>query len=124
MKVRVMQSNANNCMEACLATLFDAPLSAIPQLPFDANWVGAVRTWAKARGYGFVTIAVPDETVWRDAFSDGYLICAGQSARGRLHAVIYKDGELWHDPHPESSGIKSVEQVDFFYPLNGPGETL
>jgi hypothetical protein len=29
------------------------------------------------------------------------------------------DGEQWHDPHPEGSGIVHIECVDVFFPLRG-----
>ena len=113
---RVMQANGGDCMRACVASLFNIALSEVPDLS-DHGWQTELREWARPRGYGFVTIECPNEDVFRDSFSDGFLIVAGQSARDRLHAVIYKDGKLWHDPHPASTGIDRVRQVDFFYPL-------
>lgn len=32
-------------------------------------------------------------------------LVAGISPRGHMHSVIYENGELWHDPHPEGGGV-------------------
>lgn len=117
---KVMQVARDDCMRACLATYFGLTLAEVPGLETE-QWHHEVRDFAHARGLGYVTIKVPNEEVFRESFSGGFLICTGESARGMRHAVIYKDGELWHDPHPGSTGIKAVEQVDFFYLLNPPG---
>ena len=114
--VKVMQSGPDDCMRACLATYFGCALEDVPELQ-SSEWTAQVRQFARKRGFGYVTIAVPNEDVFKEAFSSGMLIVSGKSARERLHAVIYKDGALWHDPHPDSDGIKAVEQADFFYPL-------
>lgn len=123
MTERVMQNGNDDCMRACLATYFSCALNDTPTLNSN-NWIQEVREWVRAKGFGFVTIAVPNEDVFKETFSDGFLIVSGKSRRGRDHAVIYKDGELWHDPYSFqlSSGIEKVEQVDFFYPLRMPTE--
>lgn len=118
---RVMQTIVEgpdaNCMQACIASLFGIPIEEAPVIRDDplTTWTQQVRDWAAKRGYGFVTIGCNEET-FRAEFSAGYLIVAGYSKRGRYHAVVYKDGELWHDPHPDSSGV-AMEYVDYFYPL-------
>lgn len=117
--IKVMQRESDDCMRACLATYFSTPLEYVPDLRDDV-WMQQVREWIRPRGLGFVTIAVPNEDVFRESFSEGLLIVAGPSARGVPHAVIYLDGKLWHDPHPSSSGIQGVDQADFFYRLS-PG---
>lgn len=115
--IKVMQDTPDNCMRACLASYFGCSIAETPPL-LAKDWMQEIREWVRPRGLGFVTIAVPTEEVFKTAFSGGYLIVSGKSKRGRAHAVIYKDGQLWHDPHPESSGIDCVEQVDFFYSLS------
>lgn len=114
---KVMQQTPDDCMRACVATLFCCAISDTPQLNTN-DWIKELRTWARTRGFGFVAITVPSEEVFKESFSAGLLIVSGKSVRGRDHAVIYKDGELWHDPHPKSTGIVSVEMTHFFYALD------
>jgi hypothetical protein len=33
----------------------------------------------------------------------------GKSVRGVMHQVLYRDGQLWHDPHPSRAGIIAPE---------------
>lgn len=40
-----------------------------------------------------------------------YLFVAGMSPRGVMHQVIYRDGVLWHDPHPSHDGLVDVQSV-------------
>jgi hypothetical protein len=109
-----------NCQSACLATLLGIPLSEVPnwaamegndQLKFDA-----MRSWLRAIGWDLMTVERGGMDAWPPRF--GAFIAGGKSARGIDHAVIYRDGELWHDPHPDRTGIKSVETIDNLYPLN------
>lgn len=37
-----------------------------------------------------------------------YAIAIGPSPRRTAHAVVCKDGVLWHDPHPSHDGIRAV----------------
>ena len=112
-----MQVERDDCMRACLATYFSVPLADVPILR-DDEWMQQVRDWVRPRGLGFITIAVPNEAVFRERFSEGLLIVSGPSARGVDHAVLYLDGKLWHDPHPSGAGIQGVMQADFFYALS------
>lgn len=35
----------------------------------------------------------------------------GKSPRDYMHVVIYMNGELWHDPHPEGGGVEETYVV-------------
>ena len=108
-----------NCMSACLAMMLDIPLSSVPNF-FDMGdterqWWNALREWLAEYNVGIVTTDLKGALLHA---TKGYLIVGGSTERGLEHAVIYKDGELWHDPHPKGSGLKEVSGVDFLYPLN------
>jgi len=115
--VKVMQREDDDCMRACLATYFGVPIEDVPVLR-DGVWMKQVRDWVRPRGLGYVTVQMPSQAVFKEAFSDGLVICGGPGVRsGVPHAVIYLDGKLWHDPHASGTGIQGVEHVDFFYSL-------
>ena len=56
----------------------------------------------------------------------GYAIASGPSPRGTniQHAVVVKDGELWHDPHPSRAGVLSIETYEVLIPLAAPGYAI
>jgi hypothetical protein len=48
---------------------------------------------------------------------DGYVLVSGKSPRGDFHhVVIYKNGELYHDPHPSNEGIETEEAWEVILP--------
>ena len=109
-----------NCQSACLAMLLGLDISDVPNFnatPGDNNakW-NAMREWLAARGWGIITIVPWQGLPWPP--SRGFFIAGGVAPRGSRHAVIYKDGALWHDPHPERAGIASVDDLDILFPLN------
>jgi hypothetical protein len=120
---RIMQTDLGprgNCQSACLATLLGISLSEIPNWAALADGDGnkfaqMQRDWLAERGYGILTVVQWQALPWPPA--RGYFICGGVSPRGNRHAVIYKDGALWHDPHPEGLGIETVDDLDIIYPL-------
>lgn len=117
---KVMQTvigPGGNCMSACLATLLQIPIESVPNFhdgnPSTDEWWARVRHFLRGHGFGILTVQPPEH------FGDlcGLLLVAGVSPRMRFHSVIYFNGRLWHDPHPEGGGIDKVEQVDLLYPL-------
>lgn len=110
-----------NCMSACLATLFELPISAVPNFYHVAGhdpekWWNAISDWLRPHGYGLLIATVTSEYLAR---LDGALIVGGTSPRGVQHAVIYVDGKLWHDPHPDGGGVTDPLDVTVIYPLHG-----
>lgn len=97
-----------NCFAACLASLLDLPLWMVP--PFEdmfarSDWFPRVEDWLErlfhlrlVRTDGHELAALPE-----------FYIGSGLSARGVRHSVIYRTGELAHDPHPSGAGVTAVE---------------
>lgn len=122
---RILQTEfgpRGNCQSACLAMLLAVPLSDVPNFAAIAEEHGdnaasaAQANWLAARGWGLLTIVPWRALPWPPAH--GWYIAGGISPRGHRHAVIFKDGALWHDPHPEGGGIiGEVQDVDILYPL-------
>ena len=109
-----------NCQSACLSMLLGIPLADIPNFTLagdDDACFAAQQKWLAERGWGIVTIGAKGP-FFKKWFGKGYTLAGGTSPRGLPHAVIYKDGELWHDPHPDGTGITEVTEVDILWPLN------
>ncbi len=113
-----------NCFSACLAMMLGLTISEVPNFceapGFDEDpgpaFMRAFHVWLNVRGWGHITMNA-EGMLFRRYFSKGYVIAAGMTARGMLHSVIYKDGELWYDPHPSHIGIHAVLEVDLLFPL-------
>lgn len=93
-----------NCLAAALASLLNRSLTEIPA--FEENpqdwWPGDVLDWLTEEGY--------EVEVWSaDLTPPGYVMAMGMSPRGIFHSVIFKDGELIHDPHPSNAGLLNVQ---------------
>lgn len=103
-----------NCTEAALASLFAVPLAQIPQFhPMrneleDPSVVGEFWNnfddWIDAQGY--MPVRFDHDPKWPCLY-----LASGLSSRGCLHMVVYRGGELVHDPHPSNEGIESVEDT-------------
>ena len=124
----VMQTTTGprgNCMSACLASIFEVPIEAVPnfyELAGDGAgpWWQAVRDWLKPRGFGVITLTFEDAALWDSLCLDGYHIVSGKSPRieGSFHATVWHAGSMVHDPHPAQTGIAAPETLDLLYPLS------
>ena len=109
-----------NCFSACLASLFDLPIDAVPNFfetcgNEEAAWWDGVRNWLRPRGLGVMSLELKSTENLK--FFEGYFIVCGKSSRGLNHATIWKDGVMVHDPHPSGTGIAEPSMLDMLYPL-------
>ncbi len=123
MAIKVMQQELHDpengqigdCLRACLATLLELSIEEVPHIGRKlwpshdaAEWDAAVEKFLVGHGlYSF-----PLGTGYKHLLR-GYCLASGQSPRhlDENHVVVYKDGEFWHDPHPDGSGLA---RVDYF----------
>lgn len=110
-----------NCMSACLASLFEIPLEDVPNFydagPDDSDWYNALRDWLRGKGWGFVSISFGEGlSVNR---MEGWQMVWGKSPRGdHLHQTVWHRGKMVHDPHPDGTGLLTIEGADLLYPLD------
>lgn len=111
-----------NCLAACVASLLELPLSEVFDIAAggnDPDYWGIVDRWLTERGLGLVYVSVrregQEELLGTSVrlVPGAHYMAWGPSARGLDHSVIYRNGQLAHDPHPDRSGIARVEQVAF-----------
>jgi hypothetical protein len=48
---------------------------------------------------------------------DCFYLAYGKSSRGVSHAVVYRAGELAHDPHPSREGVLGVNEIHLIVPV-------
>ena len=88
-----------DCFRACICSLLEIDINAAPNFVEDPDWPEQL--------YSFLTrygcILEWNETGPPEGTE--YYIVQGTSPRGVNHSVIYKDGKLAHDPHPDGGGV-------------------
>lgn len=111
-----------NCLSACVASWLERPLDQVPhfvELGVQAHGEeDTVYWWAMFIGYMAGHGYWPVQLETPEAAEPGEIVFVmGMSPRGVCHQVLYRDGELWHDPHPSRAGIVDVREVLAFRPV-------
>ena len=102
-----------NCLSACLATLTDMPVNYVPYFRGMSNPAPAIKEYLNSRNMNFDGYKYDLPADWGTKFTgvDGYVIVGGPSprfkSRNQTHAVIYRYGQPFFDPHPESNFLKN-----------------
>lgn len=95
-----------NCFATIISCFLDCEVEEVP--PFEnmmdfnditnTKWIIEASNWLLEKGYEWGSL---------DTHGEGYYIVIGNTPRSSevLHCCIYKKGELWHDPHPDGTGL-------------------
>lgn len=114
-----------NCLPACVATYLGVSLGEVPHFiewgdrynP-DPDEPDTGRWWCMFLGYMAGHGLWPVELEAVDQGEPGeVLFVMGMSPRGVCHQVLYRDSALFHDPHPDKSGITDVREVIAWRPM-------
>ncbi len=112
--------NKGNCFQAALASLFELKLEEVPDFcnEYDLaseEWYRQFVKWLRIRGYTSLPVNV--DNLDRPNYKDCYLLVTGRNKDGVNHCVIYKNGQIVHNPNRNGSGIKP-ETIDLIFPMN------
>ncbi len=97
-----------NCLQAAIASLLDLPLGDVPHFVQDhvdsdgqRDWWDSLVAFVRSQGWN------PHAAMPITDYPDQHLFVSGPSPRGGgiWHVVIYRDGQLVHDPHPDRTGL-------------------
>lgn len=112
-----------NCLAACVATFFDITLAEVPHFVELGSDLAGDETDPHAWWWTLVGF-MSGRGLWPVELGDlsegepgEVLFVAGPSPRGVMHQVLYRDGEMWHDPHPSRAGLLDVTEVLAFRPV-------
>lgn len=100
-----------NCMMTSYACYFNLDVNQVPNIEdlFDCQpegfWFEVLELWL--REYHHKEERYHEQDPYLNGYSD-YYFASGPSPRGVFHRVIYKEGKLFHDPHPSGAGILEV----------------
>ncbi|HXE63252.1 MAG TPA: hypothetical protein VN519_06900 [Bryobacteraceae bacterium] len=110
-----------NCWQACLASIFEVPLSEVPDWNAHGEkyWGDEYDRWLAERNLCMMEIAVGHEETTVRTFP-GYYIMAARSPRfSGTHAVVCHQGKIVWDPHPlREMGVGDAVDYTFFCPLD------
>lgn len=122
---------SGNCFAACVATALNRPLNTVPHFvewgqrmhngklrdEEDEDrkyWYTMFLGFCAGAGVWPVTL---DEL--READAEEIVFVAGMSPRGFRHQVLYKNGKMWHDPHPSRDGLTEPDEWFVLRPCPG-----
>lgn len=104
-----------NCMQACIASLLNLPMSVVPH--FHVDGCDAPTFWERVETFvtrqGFVLM-------YGHAY-DCMVIHSGPTLRGTKHCVIGLGDKVVHDPHESNLGLKEITHTFYLVPVD-PGK--
>lgn len=124
-----------NCLAACVAGMLDIPIGNVPEEYRMAATQEAGIQWKIhrefLRQYGIRPASWKVWTwterqianFWLYIGSESPVLVSGKSARGFDHATVYRNGELFFDPHPDGTGIERILEIELWILLD-PGRLL
>jgi len=110
-RMRRLTQSDRDCWATCVAMLARVDRGALPALSVWARKNAVAFDDFRSRlahkllrlGWTIATTPSPPQ---------GWAIAVGEGHRGIRHAVVVRNGVLWHDPHPDHAGLKAVDHYE------------
>jgi hypothetical protein len=104
-----------NCMATCVACILNIPVSEVPNFVTKHRTFDLLNEFLAERGHKFKGFWYYPPPNWADYFKGvgGYAIIGGPSPRPYVnaHAVVYKDGMPFWDPHPDGTFTLGIKRI-------------
>jgi hypothetical protein len=106
-----------NCFPACIASLMDKKsINDVIQIQeyYDSDeWVDILLKWLNDNGYDWYGIKGHSQV------KDEFYLVSGKSPRFHdvSHICVYQNGKLYHDPHPDGTGLLTEEYFEVIEPI-------
>ena len=99
-----------NCFSTCVACIIEKNIDEIPNFCVEyEDWYRETEKWLDSNGYSIVYIKNNCKFPNIVLPLNYPIIVSGTSPRGNFgHSVIYLNEKLYHDPHPDRSGLKDI----------------
>mmetsp|Transcript_64937 Transcript_64937/g.154935 ORF Transcript_64937/g.154935 Transcript_64937/m.154935 type:complete len:137 (+) Transcript_64937:149-559(+) len=105
-----------NALQACVASVMELPLNAVPNFITDADPYAALHRFSAEKGLGFFKVETTDGALpFPPSTPDKQVFCilAGKSPRGdHKHAVVGvakgRSLECLADPHPDATMLEGA----------------
>lgn len=74
----------------------------------EHDWPLTLHNWLRERGWEFGGLD-------GHQYDDSYYLVMGHTKRSDVvgHVCIYKNGKLYHDPHPDQSGLTTEDYFEY-----------
>lgn len=112
-------------MQACVASILELPLSAVPFIDPDAetpySFMGKWREFVRHYGYDLLFISKSAPGFETEFHPRGYSIGIGEAKNGEDHAVILLDCNAVHDPYLGGEPLKEIKGHIYFVAMNPKG---
>lgn len=110
-------ADEGNCFAACVASMLEINIDDVPDFytlaqEKKSHWSILFEQWL-LENYEIYPLFL-----YEHHQLPVFYIAGGDSWRDIPHSVIYKTGEMVHDPHPDGTGIRGVEDVCLFIPVS------
>jgi len=76
-------------------------------------WADALQYWLAGLGYIETFIDLNEIADFLEQNPDRLYFAIGPSPRKYRHVVIYRNGDMIHDPHPDNSGLTNIESYSY-----------
>ena len=101
-----------DCQRAVIASLLELPIEDVPHFLQEVNgdpsdYWDAIQAFLSLRGLALMHVPSRSGATFFGDGVDVYHEISGPSPRGNgvMHAVVGRNGEIVHDPHPSKAGL-------------------
>jgi hypothetical protein len=113
-----------DCFRAVVASLLELPIESVPH--FAADFPEAytahkrINAWLRPFGLAYINLGVTGRFLDSVGIAGLHHELQGDSPRGHNagHCVVAVDCQAVHDPHPDRSGVISVNGIGLFVCLD------
>lgn len=107
-----------NCFPAVIACFMDldSPEDVIQIQEYYGediecgNWVDVLLNWFSEKGIEWGTLD-------GHQYDGSYYLVIGETIRKTVHVCIYRNGEMYHDPHPSGVGLCNILEYEYLIPI-------
>jgi len=106
-----------NCFPTVIACFLDLESAEnafqVQELFGQDDWMIQLLEWLNGKGWDIGTLN-------GHLYTDEFYLVTGVSPRNPKinHVCIYQNGKLWHDPHPDGTGILTEANFEYLEKLN------
>jgi len=110
-----------NCFAACIASLLELPLEAVPNFCLYDDWYHRVNKFLAPMGLCYIEMAIDSRGLYYSLIDSNtyYVLCGKSPNYDCLHAVVAQGTEIVHDPNPSNKGLLDRQEVGLIVHLCG-----
>jgi len=120
----IFGSSHGNCMQACIASILEVEINSLPNFMEDGpdNFENKFNKWIDDQPFCCIEIIISDVNL----VPHTYMIATGESPRNKdiNHAVVYYNGKMVHDPHPDKTGIVGKPKSYTIFVIKDPSKFI